>query len=99
LGEKEAADLEQKGSDVILQNARDFRTNRSTPARPSDDGRQTPMQGHPVSIAQHATATCCRSCLSKWHDIEKGKPLDAVDVDYVVAVVRQCLERRDEHAG
>jgi uncharacterized protein DUF4186 len=50
------------------------------------------MLGHPVFIAPHATATCCRSCLAKWH---RGKPLDAVEVDYVVGVIGQWLELAD----
>jgi hypothetical protein len=33
------------------------------------------MRGHPVFIAQHATATCCRGCLAKWHDIPAGRAL------------------------
>ena len=28
-------------------------------------------KGHPVFIAQHATASCCRGCLWKWYSIEK----------------------------
>ena len=35
-----------------------------------------PMRGHPVFIAQHATATCCRGCLAKWHDIPQGVALN-----------------------
>jgi hypothetical protein len=84
LGEKEAAYLHQKGMDVILQHARDFILDRLAAAQPQDDGRQTPMRGHPVFIAQHATATCCRTCLAKWHGIEEGKPLDAKKVGSVV---------------
>jgi hypothetical protein len=91
LDEKEAAYLDKKGMDVILRHARDFITNRLAPAQPHNDGRQTPMRGHPVFIAQHATATCCRSCLAKWHGIEKGKPLNTEEVDYVVGVIGQWL--------
>lgn len=50
------------------------------------------MRGHPVFVAQHATATGCRSCLTKWHGTEKGKPLDPPELDYVVGVIRQWLE-------
>ncbi len=28
-------------------------------------------EGHPVLIAQHATATYCRGWISKWHGIRK----------------------------
>src|SRR3546814_7102519 len=52
---------------------------RLAPAEPVNDGKQTPMRGHPVLIAQHATATCCRSCLAKWHGIPAGRLLDAAE--------------------
>ncbi len=31
------------------------------------------MKGHPVFVAQHATATCCRECIRKWHKNTTGK--------------------------
>ncbi len=75
LGEPERAYLHARGMEVVLAHARDFVEARLSPARPVNDGRQTPMHGHPVFIAQHATATCCRSCLAQWHAIRKGRPL------------------------
>lgn len=59
----------EKGAPVIEQHAADFVANLFSPALPANDGKQTPMRGHPVFIAQHATATCCRGCLAKWHNI------------------------------
>lgn len=67
LNEKDYAYIQQKGLDVIEQHARDFVSKRLAPGYIVNDGRQTPMKGHPVFIAQHATATCCRGCLYKWH--------------------------------
>ena len=52
------------------------------------------MRGHPVFIAQHATATCCRSCLSKWHRIDQNVPLTAEQTAYVVLVIRQWLKHQ-----
>ena len=49
--------------------------------------KQTPMKGHPVFIAQHATATCCRGCLKKWHRIEKERALNDDEVEFVVEMV------------
>ena len=49
---------------------------RLAPAEPRNEGRQTPYRNHPVFVAQHATATCCRSCLETWHGIAKGHRLD-----------------------
>ena len=57
--------LKEKGLDVIREHARDFIAKREVPAMIPNDGKQTPMRGHPVFVAQHATATCCRGCLEK----------------------------------
>jgi hypothetical protein len=65
---------------------------RLSPAVPKNDGKQTSFKGHPVFIAQHATATCCRKCLAKWHHIETGKELTKEQVDYVVEVIRHWIE-------
>ena len=94
LGAKEAAYLEQKGLDVILEHAREFVATRLAPAQPANDGRQTPMRNHPAFIAQHATATCCRGCLEKWHGIPKGRALAPDEIDYVTAVLRRWLSRQ-----
>ena len=63
------------------------------PAEPRHDGRQTPYRNHPVFVAQHATATCCRSCLEKWHGIAKGHQLDRDERTYVVEVIGRWIER------
>jgi hypothetical protein len=94
LGAKDEKYLIEKGLDRITEHAVDFVTKRLAPALPGRDGKQTPWRGHPVFVAQHATATCCRSCLMKWHGIEKGRPLNAEEVEYVVAVIRRWLEMR-----
>jgi hypothetical protein len=75
----------------VLQHAADFIRDRLAPANPANDGKQTPMRGHPVFIAQHATATCCRSCLAKWHKIPPGRALSDKEVDYVVHVISAWL--------
>ena len=64
------------------------------PDFPKNDGKQTPMRGHPVFIAQHATATCCRGCISKWPRIEKGKALNESEVDYVVDFIMGWIEQQ-----
>jgi hypothetical protein len=50
------------------------------------------MRGHPVFVAQHATATCCRGCIAKWHRIEKGRALRAEEVDFTVALIMGWIE-------
>ena len=76
-----------RGLETIRDHAFDFVNSRIALERPKNDGKQTPMRGHPVFIAQHATATCCRRCLQKWHGIEKGRALTAAEVDYAVALI------------
>ena len=80
--------------EVLAAHARDIVTKRLAPAQPYKDGRQTPYRGHPVFIAQHATGTCCRSCLEKWHDIPKGAELSSEQQDYVVDVLLTWMYRR-----
>jgi hypothetical protein len=91
LAGKEAEYLRDKGLATILQHARDFITKRLAVANPANDGKQTPMRNHPVFIAQHATGTCCRGCLAKWHGIPKGRPLTQEQIDYIVEVLRRWL--------
>ncbi len=91
LGEAESAYLETRGLETIHLHARDFILKRLAPAQPQNEGKQTPMKGHPVFIAQHATATCCRSCLKKWHRIPEGKQLTAKQIQYVVSVIMRWI--------
>ena len=91
------ADVEyvrQKGIDTIERHARDFVTKRLAPAEPKNDGKQTPIRGHPVFIAQHATATCCRKCLQKWHKIAQYKALSEPQTDYVVSVLIAWIKKQ-----
>ena len=91
LGPKERLYLQNKGFLAIEQHARDFINERLSPAFPQNDGKQTPMINHPVFIAQHATATCCRKCLEKWHGIKTGQKLTEQQVDYIVSVIMYWL--------
>ncbi|WP_039058354.1 DUF4186 domain-containing protein [Enterobacter sp. Bisph1] len=91
LGAKERQYCLDKGAEVIASHAADFVAQRLAPAQPPNDGKQTPMRGHPVFIAQHATATCCRGCLEKWHNIAQGSALTDMQQQYIVAVIYQWL--------
>ncbi len=94
LKANDRAYVKEKGMDTIRSHAQDFVRNRLAPAEPKNDGKQTPMKGHPVFIAQHATATCCRGCLEKWHRIPKGAELTAEQQEYVVNVLMEWIERQ-----
>jgi hypothetical protein len=79
--------IDEKGLDIIKKHTIDFIEEKLSPANPKNDGRQTPTKGHPVFIAQHATATCCRGCLEKWHHIEKGKELNSNEKNYIYCLL------------
>lgn len=91
LNAKDRAYLAEKGLPIILTHARQFINERLAPANPKNDGKQTPMRNHPVFVAQHATGTCCRKCLSKWHHINYGTELNADQRDYVIRVIERWL--------
>lgn len=98
LKEKEKEYINEKGLDKIESHAYDFITKRLAPGEIVNDGKQTPMKGHPVFIAQHATATCCRGCLYKWHKIRKGKELSEKEIKYIVDLIMEWIKRQtDEH--
>ena len=94
LGPKERAYLAEKGPVVVLDHARSFIAQRLAPAAPRNDGRQTPLRGHPVFVAQHATATCCRGCLAKWHGIAAGRPLGDDEQAHAVAAIARWLHEQ-----
>lgn len=82
-----------RGPSTMRLHARDLIAKRLAPAEPRNDGKQTPYRGHPVFVAQHATATCCRSCLERSHQITKGRELSREEVGYVVDVICRWIER------
>ena len=90
--------IEEKGLEVIRQHAYEIITKRLALAFPKNDGKQTPMRGapkgHPVFVAQHATATCCRGCLEKWHGIPAGRELTAEEIDYVVDIIMKWIDKQ-----
>ena len=87
LSQKDRDYIVVKGLETIKEHAYQFINARVATDFPKNDGKQTPIRGHPVFIAQHATATCCRGCISKWHGIEKGRALKTEEVDFVVALI------------
>lgn len=87
LKEKDKEYIKIKGIETIESHAKDFVKNRLSKSVIPNDGKQTPMKGHPVFIAQHATATCCRGCLKKWHKINKDKELTEEEQKYIVKII------------
>lgn len=94
LTQKDKSYIVAKGMTTIRRHAIDFATKRLAPAVIPNDGKQTPLRGHPVFLAQHATGCCCRSCLSKWHHIPAGRQLTEEEQQYIVAVLMTWIERQ-----
>lgn len=93
LSDKDAEYIRSKGMDAIRRHAMDFVARRLAPAYIANDGKQTPMHGHPVFIAQHATACCCRGCFAKWHHIPAGHELTAEEQEYAVSVIMAWIRK------
>jgi len=87
LSNKDKLYIKEKGLDLIESHAYDFISKRLACYPITNDGKQTPMKGHPVFIAQHATATCCRSCLYKWHKIPSNRKLNLKEINYIVNLI------------
>lgn len=91
LNAQDMAYLREKGLPLVLEHGQDFIARRLAPSKPFKDGRQTPWKGHPVFVAQHATGTCCRSCLAKWHSLPSGRRLSEAEQDYILGVLAHWL--------
>lgn len=94
LTEKDKAYAREKGPDTIRSHAKDFIEKRLAPAEIPNDGKQTPMRGHPVFIAQHACACCCRGCLHKWYHVPVGRELTENEQERIVKLLMAWIERQ-----
>lgn len=94
LGKKYKTYVLDKGYDTIRRHAEDFIATRLAPANIPNDGHQTPMKNHPVFIAQHATATCCRHCFEKWHKVSPNIQLSAEQQKYAVDLIMAWIEKQ-----
>ena len=93
LTKKEQLYLEEKGMDVMRKHAGDFVRQKLAPADPVNDGKQTPMHGHPVFKAMHATACCCRECLNKWYRVPLHQELTESQQQRIVNLLMAWIER------
>lgn len=97
LSEKDRKYIAEKGMDTIRSHALDFIRTRLAPAEIMNDGKQTPMRGHPVFVAQHACACCCRGCLFKWYKIPKGIKLTEDLQQRIVNLIMAWIEKELEY--
>ena len=93
LDEKNVRYIDEKGLDVIRSHAADFVAKRLAPAEIPNDGKQTPMRGHPVFFAQHACACCCRGCLNKWYRVPQGRALTESEQRRIVNLLMAWIEK------
>lgn len=96
LKEKDIKYIKEKGFKKIKEHTYVFINKRLAPFNLPNDGKQTPMTGHPTFIAQHACACCCRGCLEKWHHIPKGRDLNKKEIDYVVNLLMLWIKKEYE---
>ena len=89
----------EKGREQIFSEAKTIIRNRLGAAEPENDGRQTPMRGHAIFIAQHATGSCCRGCLAKWHGIPRGKVLSEDEVSGIAQIIADWIFEQCAGAG
>ena len=93
LSEQDKTYAKKVGLPTLRTHAEDFVKTRLAPPMPQNDGKQTPMRGHPVFIAQHACACCCRGCLSKWYNVPKGTPLSPTQQQKIVNLLMAWIEK------
>lgn len=96
LNQKEKEYIAEKGRDIIERHARDFVKTKLSAADPINDGKQTPMKGHPVFKAMHATACCCRGCLNKWYRVPKHIELNEVQQEKIVRLLMAWIDSQGE---
>jgi len=94
LNDKDKEYIRQKGMDVIERHARDFVRQKLSAADPINDGKQTPMKGHPVFKAMHATGCCCRGCLNRWYHVPMHKDLTDEQQDKIVHLLLTWIDRQ-----
>ena len=85
--------IERVGLETIRCHAEDFVREKIGPAEPVNDGKQTPMCGHPIFKAMHGSAMCCRGCMEKWWHVKRGVPLTdeqkAKAIDFLMAWIER----------
>jgi exodeoxyribonuclease V alpha subunit len=94
LSAKDKNYVREKGMEMIQSHARDFVKMKLADASPINDGKQTPMSGHPVFKAMHATGCCCRGCLNKWYRVPLNVPLSDLQQEKIGRLLMAWIERQ-----
>ena len=94
LDASDRAYIARVGRETVARHAVDFVRTKLSAAEPVNDGRQTPMRGHPVFKAMHATAMCCRGCMAKWWKVAPHRPLTDEQQRKVVGMLLAWIDRQ-----
>ena len=85
--------IDRVGVATIERHAVDFVAKKLAPAEPVNDGKQTPMRGHPAFKAMHATACCCRGCMEKWWRARRHQPLSEEQQRKTVGLIMAWIRK------
>ena len=65
------------------------------PIRTHFDKMCTPKKGSEIiHYGKHATATCCRICLERWHNIPQDVDLTEQQIDYCASLIELFVDDR-----
>lgn len=92
LSEDDIEYINAKGLEVVKKHAEEIIRKRLAPAYIPNDGKQTPFKGHPVFVAQHACACCCRGCLFKWYKVPQNTELTEEQQKKIVKLLLCWIE-------
>jgi Domain of unknown function (DUF4186) len=95
IDERSKRQIKREGLSSIRSRARQHLKSRIGGEPNAWDGRQTPLEGSILYMAQHATATCCRKCAYYWFAIPKDRPLTEAQLDFCEKMVLAYLDRRE----
>ena len=94
LSETDREYVRKKGMDTVRTHCERFVHERLAPKFIENDGKQTPTRGHPVFIAQHACACCCRGCLEKWYRVKRDMQLSPTQEKKIVDLLMYWIEKQ-----
>jgi hypothetical protein len=89
----------RKGRKKLLSDLPDFLRKHIGPPRDAFDGRRvpwpqrTPQRMNPYFYGQHATGTCCRTCLETWYGIPQDRKLSPKEIIFFTAVLTDYISR------
>ncbi len=90
----------RKGRIALLDGTAVFVRKRVGPPKDAFDGRRvpwphkTPEKMNPYFNAQHATATCCRTCIETWYGIAPEQSLSNQAITFFAALINQFVIER-----